>query len=294
MRLGISTTDFTQMPAEKLFRQISDYGHGCCVIQLGLSYLAESGFDKDGVFEIPERVSKKTILAARSAGSFGLDIVAINGTFNMAYPDPRIRSEGVRRFDALAEAAGEMGCALITLCTGTRNTSRLWAPHPENGEPSAWADMMDTMLRLVEIAERRGLTLAIETEASNIIDTPEKARRALDEIGPLNGAARVGIIMDCANLFRPGEARRALMDARTERAFDLLGERVVLAHGKDIKESDAGELNFCAAGEGMVNFPLFLRLLRERGYTGDMILHGIKDVAQAPRALAYMRSCMQA
>jgi len=281
MRVGISTTDFPQTPAEELFGKIS--GFGCEVIQLGLNNLSESGFANDGIYEIPEVIGGGLLKAAQSAARHGLDIIAVNGTFNMAYPDRDVRMEGVRRFGALAEAVPALGCGIITLCTGTRNRDRLWAYHRANGEPAAWADMMDTMLRLTEIAERRGLVLAIETEASNVIDTPEKAAEALVE----TGSGNVGMIMDCANLFRRGEAIRRNMDGRIKRAFELFGDRVVLAHGKDIRESD--EIAFCATGEGIVNYPLFLRLLGEYGYTGDMILHGVYDECKMPAALAFMR-----
>ena len=283
MKIGISTTDFNQVPAGELFQRISSYGYE--VVQLGLTYLEESHFVRDGIYEIPETIDRQLIYAAHSAAElYKLEIVAMNGTFNMAYPDKHVRDEGVRRFASLAEASADIGCGLITLCSGTRNKSHLWAPHPGNADPAAWADMMDTMLRLVDIAERHGIKLAIETEASNIIDTPQKARKALDEIS----SPRVGMIMDCANLFRRGEAKRENMDTRIREAFELFGDKVLLAHGKDIMESD--EISFCAPGEGFVNYHLFLSLLREYSYTGDMILHGIKDANKMPCALEFMRS----
>ena len=283
MKIGISTTDFVQTEADELFDKISGFGFN--VIQLGLTNLSESNFIQDGLYEIPEYIDGALIRAVHSARLFGLNIAALNGTFNMAYPDQHVRDEGVRRFERLAAvAADEIGCTLITLCTGTRNKCRLWAPHPGNAEPDAWRDMTETLKQLTEIAERRGLTLAVETEASNIIDTPQKARRALDEIG----SDRVGMIMDCANLFRRGEARQTNVDARIREAFSLYGNRIVLAHGKDVRESD--EVSFCATGEGIVNFDLFLELLAEYGYAGDMILHGIYDAQKMPRALSFMRS----
>ena len=282
MRIGISSTDFPQMPADRMFGQMAGYGFQ--VIQLGLTNLTESGFIKDGVYEIPDVIGGGLVGSAMSAKRRGLDIVALNGTFNMAYPDERVRAEGVRRFGLLAAAAVELGCGIITLCSGTRNKSHLWAPHPGNSEPSAWADMSDTLLRLAEIAERYGINIAIETEASNVIDTPEKAKRALDE----TCSGKVGMIMDCANLFRRGEAFRANADRRIKKAFELYGDRVILAHGKDILESE--EPSFCAPGEGIVNYGLFLRLLNEYGYAGDMILHGIKEPSKMPAALEFMRA----
>jgi len=286
MRIGISTTDFKQTPSDELFGRITGLGFG--VIQLGLAQLAESNFTKDGVFEIPDVIDGGLIRAARGAVRHGLHIAALSGTFNMSHPDADARREGVRRFDALGGAAGEIGCDLVTLCTGTRSRKHLWAPHPENGGEPAWSDMTDTLLRLVEIAERRNLRMAIETEASNVVDTPEKACLALDAAG----SDRVGMIMDCANLFRPGEAKRADVDERIKSAFGLYGDRVMLAHGKDISESEG--VSFCATGEGIVNYDLFLELLAEHKYAGDMVLHGIYDEGKMPCALEFMRVRMDA
>jgi len=286
MKIGISTTDFPQTPADILYKKIS--GFGFSAMQLGFANLSESGFTQDGVYEIPKSIDTGLLKAAGAAERYGLEIAAVNGTFNMAHPDKSARVEGARRFGALAEAVPELGCKIITLCTGTRNTSRMWAPHADNAAPSAWADMTDTMLRLAEIAERHGLTLAIETEASNVIDTPEKTAKVLTE----TGSGSLGVIMDCANLFRRGEASRANMDGRIRQAFELFGDKVVLAHGKDIKESDG--IEFCAAGEGIVNYRLFLQLLGEYGYGGDMILHGVYDEAKMPGALEFMRGQIDA
>ena len=284
MKIGVSTTDFKQAPADALFGKISGFGFG--VIQLSLANISESNFSGDGAFEIPETIDRALMEnIAAAALRRRLTIAAVNGTYNMAHPDRRVRAEGARRFGILAEAVGFTGCRLVTLCSGTRNTNRLWAAHPENGSEGAWADMMESMKRLADTAERFGLTLAVETEASNIIDTPAKARRALDE----TGSGRFGMIMDCANLFRPGEAKKPNVDARIAEAFKLFGDRVVLAHGKDVAESDG--LDFCAAGEGIVNFNLFLELLGKYGYSGDMILHGIKNEAKMPAALAFMKKC---
>jgi len=270
------------MPAAELFGRIR--GHGFDAVQFSFADVSESRFVPTGQIEIPERIDDSLVrLVAAEAGRCGLPIAAVNGTFNAAHPDPAIRAEGVRRFEALAAATAKLGCPIITLCSGTRNPDYLWSPHPANNEASAWADMIEVMRALAAIAERHGIVLAIETETANVVDTPEKARRAMEEVG----SPRLRMVMDCANLFHPGQARRANVDAVMRHAFAVFGGDVVVAHGKDIRESDG--VDFCATGEGIVDFALFARLLAGSRFPGDMMLHGIFDEEKMPAALALMR-----
>ena len=282
MRIGVCTTDFGTMPAAELFGRIR--GHGFDAVQFSFADVSESRFVPTGQIEIPERIDDSLVrLVAAEAGRAGLPIAAVNGTFNAAHPDPAIRAEGVRRFEVLAAATAKLGCPIITLCSGTRDPDYLWSPHPANGEASAWADMIEVMRALAAIAGRHGITLAIETETANVVDTPEKARRAMLEVG----SPRLRMVMDCANLFHPGQARRANVDAVMRHAFAVFGGDVVVAHGKDIRESDG--VDFCATGEGIVDFALFARLLAGSRFPGDMMLHGIFDEEKMPAALALMR-----
>ena len=282
MRIGVCTTDFGTMPAAELFDRIRGYGFD--TVQFSFADAAESGFVPSGQIEIPERIGDALVrLVAAEARRCRLPVGAVNGTFNAAHPDPAIRAEGVRRFEALAAATAKLRCTVVTLCSGTRNPDYLWSPHAANGEASAWSDMIGVMRALAAIAERHGITLAIETEAANVIDTPEKARRAMAEVG----SPRLKMVMDCANLFHVGEAKRANVDAAMRHAFALFGGDVVVAHGKDIRESEG--IDFCATGEGIVDYALFARLLAESRFSGDMMLHGIFDEEKMPAALALMR-----
>jgi sugar phosphate isomerase/epimerase len=172
---------------------------------------------------------------------------------------------------------------MISLCTGTRCREHLWTFDPDTASDGAWNDMMEVARDLADIARRHGARLAVETEASNVVSTPERARRMIDELGGDVACA----IMDCANLFHAGEARRERVAATIEHAFDVLGGDLALAHAKDILESDG--LRFCAAGDGIVDFDLFLMLLAKYGYDGDMILHGAYRSDAIARAATFLR-----
>lgn len=270
MRTGICTTDLQTMPAEKLFKKLS--GLGTPVTQLSFASIAEVCFVPDGNIEIPATVDKKVLqLIRRYAQKYHIEIAVINGTFNMAHPNNAVRAEGLLRFESLTQAVKSIGCGMISLCSGTRNPGSLWAPHGDNQTMEAWRDMFETVSAAVEIAERFDIVLAVETETANIIDTPEKARKLMDEIGSPN----LKMIMDCANLFHAGEAHTEYVHRIMCHAFELFGRDVVIAHGKDIKQSSG--IEFCGTGEGIVDFKYFVKLLAAYDYQGDMFLHGVEE-----------------
>jgi len=287
MLTGICTTDFEDtlshplekkfMTADEVFFKVKEYGYECT--QFSFTSITETEFSPTGELELPSAIPEKAIEAAGAAAEkYGIPILAINGTFNMAHPDKTVRDEGVRRLEILADAANKLGCGIITLCSGTRNRDNLWAPHPDNQTESAWADMLDTMKSAAEIAERKGIHLAIETEASNIIDTPMRARKVMDEVG----SDSLKMIIDCANLFHVGKAKRENVRSAMAEAFEYFGRDIIVAHGKDIREGEG--IDFCAAGEGIIDYAYFAELLEKYEYSGAMFMHGIYDEPKMPGA----------
>ena len=120
------------------------------------------------------------------------------------------------------------------------------------------------MAACLEIAERYDLLLGIECEASNCINTADRARLLMDQFD----TPRLKIIMDVANLFQHGEARPERVRPIMDHAFDLLGDDIYLAHGKDIRAGDG--LAFTHAGNGIVDFDYFFDALTACGYEGGM------------------------
>lgn len=281
MRTGICTTDLQTMPAEKLFEKLGDLGTP--VTQLSFASIAETDFVPDGNIEFPATVDEKVLqLIIKYAEKYHVEIAAVNGTFNMAHPDAGVRAEGLRRFKGLLQAVNALGCKMVSLCSGTRNPVSLWAPHDDNKTQEAWRDMFETVTAAVKIAERFDIVLAVETETANIIDTPEKARQLMDDIGSPN----LKMIMDCANLFHPGQAHTENVHRVMHHAFELFGRDVVIAHGKDIKQSNG--IEFCGTGEGIIDFISFAKLLAAYDYQGDMFLHGVEE-DKLPAAIRYFK-----
>lgn len=262
MKIGMYTIEMKRPTTGELFAAINDAGFS--QVQFDFSSVCDE--------QLPLRFEPGLLQEVqRQAERNRVEIVAVNGTFNMIHPSILEREDGYKRFASVAEASRELNCEFVTLCTGSRNTKSMWAWHEDNQNPEAWEDLLISTDKVLEQAERYDLILGIECEPNNCINTPEMACKLLDTFE----SPRLKIIMDVANLFQKGQARKENVRPIMDNAFNLLGQDIYLAHGKDIKEGN--DLNPTYAGNGIVDFEYFLEKLDDVGYVGGMLLHGIHD-----------------
>lgn len=271
MDIGIFTRTFERPTLDETLDAIQ--AHGIASVQLNLS--------SAGLPNMPDVITPEQIAQIRqSFDAHQITIAALSGTFNMIHPDRAQRQKGMRQLQVLAEASHAIGTSVITLSTGTRNPHNMWHGHPDNTTPEAWQDLVESLREAAGIAETAGVTLAFEPEVSNVIDTAQKARLILDQIG----SARLKIVMDGANLFRRGELGR--MSAILDEAFALLGPDIALAHAKDLdRDGEAGNL---AAGKGILDYARYIQLLQQSGYTGALVLHGLSE-AEVPGCVQFLQ-----
>jgi sugar phosphate isomerase/epimerase len=234
----------------------------------------------------PPRLTQETIESIKEAFSERkLNLAALSGTYNMIDPDPHAREVGAEGLNRVIAWAPSLGADLVTLCTGSRDPGNMWQKHPGNDTTEAWADLLVQMETAVRVAEKYGVTLGVEPEIGNTINSVPKARRLLDEIK----SPRLKIIMDGANIFQRGQLPN--MRKVLNEAFELLGPDIALAHAKDLDKD--GEAGHVAAGRGRLDYPYYLELLKRSGFSGSIILHALKPTEASDR-LAFVRSAAPA
>ena len=271
MQIGIFARTFVRSTLEDILDVIKAHGLSC--VQFNMSCA--------GLSAMPDQIDPTLAAHIQQAMSTrGITMAAISGTFNMIDPNLCLRQEGLRRLGVLASACKRLGTSMITLCTGTRDPENMWRYHPDNNSPQAWDDLIASIGEALRIAEQHDLLLAFEPEVANVVDSPAKGRRLLDEMR----SPRLKVVIDGANLFHAGELPR--MHEVLEEAFRLLGEDIVIAHAKDL--SHDGEAGHEAAGTGVLDYDDYLRLLTATGFDGPLILHSLSE-AQAPECVAFLR-----
>jgi sugar phosphate isomerase/epimerase len=260
MKLGIFAKTFGRPTIEELFQSIAGYGINS--VQFNLSCAGLEPLPNHVPSELAQRI-------ADSAKQAKVELSAISGTFNMAHPDPEDRRANLSKFEVLCEVAASLHIPVVTLCTGTRDPVNMWKWHSGNDSKEAWDDMVQSIESALVAAERNNLTLALEPESENIVNSSMRARKLLNELRN----SRLRIVIDPANLISQGCNQKEVLDE----AFALLGDSIVIAHAKD-RDSD---FYACAAGKGVLDFDYYLQCAKKSGFDGPLVMHGLdeKDVA---------------
>jgi sugar phosphate isomerase/epimerase len=239
-----------------------------------------------GLPSMPDTIPRElTVSIRRELAARDMRMAAVSGTFNVIHPDHAARADGMWRLGVLAAACHAMGTSIITLSTGTRDPLDMWCAHPENASPAAWQELLEAMRQIAAIGAEFGVTMAFEPEVSNVVDSARKARQLLDELG----SPHVKVMMDGANLFHAGEL--PAMASILDEAFALLSPDIALAHAKDLSQD--GAAGHEAAGQGVLDYPRYLRLLRGSGYGGSLILHGLSE-AQVTGCVRFLQEHLRA
>jgi sugar phosphate isomerase/epimerase len=271
MQLGIFAKTFSRSNLAGVLDAVK--AHGLNSVHFDFACIGLPSMPDDIDLMLCERIQRE--MAARR-----LIMASVSGTYNMAHPDSRERQLGLQRLAVLARACRPLGTSVITLCTGTRDPNNLWRYHPDSASPEAWHDLLTSMQSALQIAAVHGIMLGIEPEVSNVVDSASKARRLLDEMG----SPHLGIIIDGANLFPAGTLPR--QHEILDEAFDLLGERIIMAHAKDL--SHDGAAGHEAAGTGLLDYDYYLSHLRDTGFNGPLILHSLTE-SQVDQSVRFLR-----
>ena len=272
MRLGIFAKTFSGADPHTVLAQVKAASFD--VVQYNM---ACSGLDA-----MPAAISPDIAKAVHDAATkTKVAVAAVSGTYNMIHPDTAKRHDGHAKLAVLAEHCATMGTSLITLCTGTRDSTDQWRHHPDNNSTAAWSDLMASMEIALVIAETHDITLGIEPELGNVVNSAIKARTLLDTFK----SPRLKIIFDAANFFEvesPESQRRIISEA-----IDLLGPDIVMAHAKD-RNADG---SFATAGTGVLDFRHYVACLRALDFRGPFVTHGLAS-AEANGVATYLKKIL--
>ncbi len=272
MQLGIFAKTFPGRDPQTVLAAVRAAGYTATQYNMACSGLAA----------MPDAIEAGAAQAvAQAARDHGVAMTAVSGTYNMVHPDPAVRAAGHARLATLAASCAAMGTRLITLCTGTRDAQDQWRGHPDNDTPEAWRDLLAAMETAIAIADQHDVLLGIEPELANVVSSAQKARELIDQLG----SSRLRIVLDPANLFEVAtpEAQRRTVSA----AIELLAERIVMGHAKD-RHADG---RFATAGTGVLDYPHYLAALKQAGFDGPLITHGLAD-DEAAGVAAFLRRAL--
>ena len=184
-----------------------------------------------------------------------LDIAVLGCYLNLANPDPAQLAVIKSKYFAHLRVAPLMGAGIVGTETGAPNVEYKMDAYTHSD--AALTTFIHNLSDVVEEAERRGVTMAIEPVRKHIVCDAKRAKRVLDDIGSRN----LRIILDPVNLLDVDNVDDR--DAVIAEAIDLLGDRVAMVHLKDFIRKD-GQLVSVAAGTGEMDYTRILSYIKAK------------------------------
>ncbi len=193
----------------------------------------------------------------RSLEERGMTCAVLGCYLNLATPDGEAYRRNLEIYFAHLRFARWMGALTVGTETGAPNTGY-------KTEPACWTEeALELFIRRAEPVARRaeaeGVLFAIEPVCRHIVNTPERAARALEGLNSPN----LRIILDTVNLLTPanhGDCGR-ILDA----CEALFGDRIAVLHMKDYTLIPGErDVKACACGTGLMDYDRLLRLAAAR------------------------------
>lgn len=148
-------------------------------------------------------------------------------------------------------------------------------PGSAEATEAQWRCLAAAMERLIPVASEAGVQLAFETHMRQLTDTLTGAKRLLE----MTPSDVVGLTVDFSNLAFAGE--------RIPEVISALKDRMYNTHLKNGYVDTEGGWRFQSLDEGLTDYGVVLRLLRDIGYEGCLTIECLgPDTEQRPEQTA--------
>jgi hexulose-6-phosphate isomerase len=211
----------------------------------------EAGFD--GV-EVYSHLNREEVLKA--AKETGLPIPSVcgslHGKFPLSHPDPAVRKQGVEALQVTIEDAAAYGAQTVLLVPGRVSA--------EVGYDECWNRSVEEIKKVISLAEKLKVEIAIENVWNNFLLSPLEAARYVDQFG----SKYVKFYFDCGNILFLGWP---------DQWIKILGSRISKVHIKEystkLADTQGKRAGFnVKLTEGDVNWAAVMKALDQIGYNG--------------------------
>ncbi|MDD9268783.1 sugar phosphate isomerase/epimerase family protein [Paenibacillus sp. GCM10023248] len=198
----------------------------------------------------------------------GIRIGVLGCYINPIHPDPEQRRREINRFKEHLRYARDFGTSIVA--TETADLTTYLSQDAERYEAIGWQLFKQTVEELAEEAERWGVHIGLEPVFTHTLSSIEKMVRIMEEVPSSN----IGVVFDPVNLLPPSslDTQEAFLDE----AFAAFGDRIVLAHLKDVAVQD-GKLIQLRSGQGIFQTKTFLQKLHQAKPGVDISLEQLTD-----------------
>lgn len=182
-----------------------------------------------------------------------LDLSILGCYVNISSQDPATREKALADFNHQLSLASTYQAAMVATETGSVEKGYT----KKNFTEEAYQTARDSVIRMVQQAEKFGATVAIEAGMNHPLYTYQLAKRLVDEVQSPN----LKIIIDCANLLNMEN-----QDQHThliQQALETLDDHIAAIHLKDYQVKE-NKITFVPVGTGSMDFRPLLHYLKSR------------------------------
>lgn len=223
-------------------------GFGTTVLE---KFQAAKAAGFDGV-EVMSHLSREEVLGASKETGLVVPSVcgALHGKYSLSDPDPKVRELGAEALRLTLEDAKIYGADTILLVPGRVNETVHY--------DECWDRSVSEIKKVLPLAQKLGVTIAIENVWNNFLLSPLEAARYIDQFN----SPFVKAYFDCGNV---------LVIGWPEQWIRILGKRIARIHIKEYSRKIADKQGKWAGfgvalQEGDNNWPGIVEALSEINY----------------------------
>ncbi|MDR0519943.1 MAG: TIM barrel protein [Clostridiales Family XIII bacterium] len=173
------------------------------------------------------------------------------------------------------EIAAKIGAKYAVIEAGTTHRTKFWTDTADNHSAETWRGAVRIFRQLAKHAQKFGVTIGIEPHHASVVRDAAELRKIIDDVGEPNFKA----VIDPANSITKENAQN--QNTELETLFQIIGDDFVLAHAKDAKIVK-GNPELGPAGTGVLPYGTYIRLLKDSGYKGPLLLEYTGEDFSAP------------
>lgn len=234
-------------------------GSSAAELQQKAKAIAAAGFDTVQLTFLFPPTAEELKTLARTLTDLRLRTVAFGTYFNLFRPDDTGFMQSSQSTLKLVGAhAGLFDCNQFVTWSASYS-AQFTGQDPRNFTPEAVAQLHRAIREIVlPVLVPIGGRVAFEPFYLHVLGTVESAK----EVFAPFSAAQVGLVLDPPNFLSPALYPKHEQEMR--RLFRELGDRIHLAHFKDMKLNPSGQsVDYPGPGGGEMNYPLLIAEIRK-------------------------------
>lgn len=223
---------------------------------------------------------KKALEIGNKLKENNIDVPLIGSYFNPVHSNKEKVQKSINIFKNYIDYASILGSKNVGSETGSKNDDK-WTYHPYNQIPETVNETIRIFKELAIYAKNKNINIALEGAYGHVANTPDMLNYIVKEINEPN----IKIIVDIYNYLNIDNYTYQIEILK--RSIELFKDEIIVFHLKDFY-IDNNKMYRCQLGQGLMNYPEILRIIKEEVPNAYLIFEGIQGNEILP-SLKYIK-----